>query len=376
LVSGKKWELVSLKLKISSNIKITLVCVISILTLSTILSLYKTIKYPTVKEQKNILYNYQYYGLIDYKVILKPSILYGDNTILSEGNVYISELVDATKINFKYNFEGERPADIKGDYEISAVVEGFTGNEKEQKIIWRKVFPIQKKEAFESRDKVIAFEKEVLISYQEYEKFARTVLESTKVSSQVRMTVAMNVNLKATTDKGVIEKRISPSIKIPLISNYFEITKNQTQPKTEAIEETIKVTVPASKITIAIYISVILILIVALFFLIFFAKVEAVYNPMEKELKKIIKNYGERMIAFDDHISFNCQNYYKVCSFEDLIKLSDEISKPIMYKYNSDISEIYEFFVFDNQSIYTFDARLKISEYAPRLMNAENSIEA
>jgi hypothetical protein len=366
-----------LRLKINKNLIIFLVVIVIVLIIITIFSLFKIIRYPTVKEGKNVLYTYKNGGLVSYRVSLKPNVLYMENSVLPEGNVFISQVVDDIIVNFKYDFEGERAADIKGDYEISAIVEGFTGNEKEQKIIWRKMFPILKKEAFESKDKSIAFEKEILINYQEYEKFARTVLESTKVSSQVRMTVAMNVNLKATTDKGVIEKRVSPSLRIPLVSNYFEIVKNQTQPKTEAIEETIKVTVPVSNVTVAIYIVVILILAAALLFLIFFVEATTtVYNPMEKELKKIIKNYGERMVAFDDHISFNCQNYYKVCSMEDLIKLSDELSRPIMYKFNSDINEIYEFFVFDDQSVYTFDARLKISESSPRLLDTQDGIEA
>lgn len=366
-----------MRLNINKYFKIILIGIISILVTTIIFVLYKTITYPITKEQKNKVFNYKNIGLVDYKVFLRPNVLYSENAVLPEGNVFISELVNNIILTFKYDFEGERSADIKGDYEISAVVEGFTGNDKDQKVIWRKVFPIIKKEAFEAKDKSLSFEKEVSINYQDYEKFARTVLESTKVSSQVRMTVAMNVNLKATTDKGIIEKRVSPSLRIPLVSNYFEIVKNQTQPKTEAIEETVKVTVPVSKVTVAIYIVVILIFIAGLLFLIFFVEATTtVYNPVEKELKKIIKNYGERMVAFDDHISFNCQNYYKVCSMEDLIKLSDELSRPIMYKFNSDINEIYEFFVFDDQSVYTFDARLKISEFKPRLLDTQNGIEA
>jgi len=46
--------------------------------------------------------------------------------------------------------------------EIVALVEGFSSTDKEQKIIWRKTFPILPKESFESKDKTDSLKSEGL----------------------------------------------------------------------------------------------------------------------------------------------------------------------------------------------------------------------
>jgi hypothetical protein len=195
--------------------------------------LFNSIKSPGFKEEKVSLYNYKSNESVDYNVSLNPNALYSDGSTLGEGSVIFSEFIDNLKTNFTYQFEGERAADIKGDYEIIALVEGIIGNDKEQKIIWQKTFPILQKETFEANDKVVSINKEVVVNVEEYKSFAQSIIDSTRVDSQTRLSVIMNMNLKASTDKGVIDKKASPSITIPLNSNYFEVAKNQTQGKTE-----------------------------------------------------------------------------------------------------------------------------------------------
>ncbi|HOE80062.1 MAG TPA: SBBP repeat-containing protein, partial [Smithellaceae bacterium] len=46
----------------------------------------------------------------------------------TEGNIYITELVDHINATFEYDFKGERPAGITGSYEIIATIEGNMNN--------------------------------------------------------------------------------------------------------------------------------------------------------------------------------------------------------------------------------------------------------
>jgi hypothetical protein len=365
-----------MRLVINKKIRlIALSCIILFIILVSFL-LFNSIKSPGFKDEKISLYNYKNNANVDYKVSLKSNALYSDGTTLGEGNIIFSEFIDNIKASFRYQFEGERPADINGDYEIVALVEGLTGTDKEQKIIWQKNFPILSKENFDSKDKIVSIDKEVAVNLEEYKSFAQSVIVSTRVDPQTRISVVMNVNLKATTDKGVIYKKASPSITMPLNSNYFEIAKNQTQEKSEGIEEIKKVQLPVNKKMVTFYSIALGVLVLALVYTAFFiAGIEST-DQQEKELKKIFKNYGDRMVALSDKAVFTSEQYYSVWSIEDLVKISDEIGRPIMYKFSGDIKAIKQFYVCDDKFIYIFNVGERIIECEVSSIDNKNQVEA
>ncbi|ERI92103.1 hypothetical protein HMPREF1982_02643 [Clostridiales bacterium oral taxon 876 str. F0540] len=365
-----------MKLIIDKKIRSGLLFVLSFLIIFICFLLFKGIKYPGFKEDKKLLYNYNNIANIDYKAILKPNTLYGDNASLGDGSIIISEFLDSIKANFKYQFNGERSADIKGDYEIVALLEGTVGSDKDQKILWQKTFPISQKQSFELKDKSVAIEKEVQIKPEEYKAFAQSFASASKVDAQVKLSVVMNINLKAVTDKGVIDKKLSPTMIIPINSNYFEVTKKLGDNKPEAIQKTEKIQLPVSKRNIIFYSVILLILILALVYTILFVQGAENNNPKEKELQKIFKNHGDRMVALSDIVTFNSEYYYKVWSIEDLVKVSDEISRPVMYKFSTDVNEINEFYVCDDRAIYIFFVNKKIEQYKDSKLNNENSMQA
>jgi hypothetical protein len=365
-----------MKLIIDKRVKLIVLSVICLFVILVSFLLVKSIKSPGLKEEKVSLYNYKSNESIDYKISLKPNPLYSDGTTLGEGSVIFSEFIDNLKTNFTYQFEGEKAADIKGDYEIIALVEGLIGNDKEQKIIWQKIFPILHKESFEAKDKVVSIEKEVVVNLEEYKSFAQSIIDSTRVDSQTRLSVIMNMNLKAATDKGVIDKKVSPSIAIPLNSSYFEVVKNQAQGKAEAIEEVQKVKLPVNEKMVITYSIVLGILVLALIYTIFFIIGAENINLQEKELKSIFKNFGDRMVALSDNAVFTSEQYYSVRSIEDLVKISDELGRPIMYKFSEDINNIKQFYVCDDKFIYIFDVGERIIECKVSGIDNKNQVEA
>jgi hypothetical protein len=164
----------------------------------------------------------------------------------------------------------------------------------------------------------------------------------------------MNIDLTGITDKGPIEKSISPSLIIPLDVDMFEITEENIVDQTEAIEEIKQVQKPINKNLIIIYGIILVFLIIALIILIFFTKLACEKNPLEKELSRIFKKYGDRLVALNSDISIT--NSKNVNSIEDLVKIADEIERPIVYKYCEN-KEINKFYVSDVNEMFLLDLK-------------------
>ncbi len=73
-----------------------------------------------------------------------------------------------------------------------------------------------------------------------------------------------------------------------------------------------------------------------------------------KKVNGTLKNYGSRIVALQSIPKMNYRQYYKVHSIKDLIKIADELQKPIFYEVDRDIIvRNSEFHVIEDDTIYS-----------------------
>ena len=341
------------KLKLGKNTKVILasVCVLVIGIISFIL--YNEINHPGTEEISESLYSYNNKGDINYEVFLKPNIIYEDPS-LAEDKTYIKPLVDYIKTTFSYEFKGERPAVIKGNYNVIAMLEGYNRVEEKTSTVWKKEFVIVPPRYFENNDKKMYLAEEVPLELEKYDGFVEQVLKDVKINTPVNLSLFMNIDMTAETDKGLIEEKLSPAISIPLSTNLFEITKTVTGEEPKAIEETKKVQLPVNKNMVTTYSIIVGIVVILLLYLIFFTNIEK--DQIILELNKIFKKHGSRLVALNTEIAAKGE-VHEVKSIDDLIRVSDEIEKPVMYRYNKNVRDINRFYVFDDNFVYIFKVK-------------------
>lgn len=340
-----------MKLHINKKLKISIISFLIILIATSSFLLYREVSIPSFEEQETPVYTYNNNGSINYTVFLKPNNLYEGST-LGEGKLYITEFIDYINTTFNYEFSGERDIGLKGTYDITAKVQGFAGDGKDLKNIWEKNYVIVGQKSFNINSTTKTIKEEVKLNLDPYNTFVAELAEVTKIDSQTMLTLSMNIKINGTTDKGSIEETLSPSLIIPLETAMFEITTNNID-KPGAIEETIQVQLPVNTKQVLLYGIILGILTLGLIFLIFFVKTAPKKDPLEKELNKIFKKHGDRLVALVNDIDIN--NARTVRSIDDLVRLADEITKPILYKYSEDYKEINKFYVIDEDDIFVFN---------------------
>jgi len=343
-----------MKININKYLKLSLIAISIIIICSSSFLLYKTANNPGFTQEKISLFSCNNKANINYTVFLRPNLLYDDESI-GEGKIYITEFIDYIKTNFSYEFKGDSTASIEGDYEVTAEVEGYSGEGDTNISIWKKQFQLLSRKSFNTKDKKFSINQDIPLKLEEYNNFADNVIKESRIGTQVKLTVFMNINLKANTDNGLIEEKLSPSMIIPLNTSFFKITGNLTEEKPGSIEETRQFQLPVNEKRVKLYAVVIGGFLLVLILLLLFTKAVTETNSFEKNLKKIFKDHGDRLVALNSEAIFSFKNHNEVKSIEDLVRIADEVGKPIMYKYSSDLKEILKFYVFDETQMYVLD---------------------
>lgn len=344
------------KLKINRILRLILITAAVMIFCAVSFLLYKEAKIPKIEEKTVKLYSYIHKSSTDYKVLLKPNSLY-DGNIMGEGQYYITNYVEGIKNTFNYEFKGEGTAAIKGYYEIAAVVEGYTIAEKEHITIWEKKFSLVPKTDFSVYDSTLLLSESVDIKLSEYNAFAGAIMEESKVQVPVQLNVFMDVNLKAETNKASAEVKKTPAIIIPLDARYFKIAETDEKEVPGSIEETRKIQISPDKQKIRICIYGLAALAMMTLGLIIFSE-PIRKSPFTCKLDKVFRQHGNRLVALSSELlAASLENCSIVKDIEDLVRISDEIGRPIMYEYCEDYKGMVHFYVLDDKRTYIYILR-------------------
>lgn len=343
---------VNRKIKLNPTIKLVLTILfivgIGILSVQAI----KEKQNIQMKQEEKIKYQYTYGTDINYAANLIPNILYEVEKIY-ENETYISEFIKSINVNFRMKFEGSDSTQIKGNYEIIAQMAGYSTQKEEKMDLWTKNFMLVPQTNFEEKD-ICEIQKLVVMDYHTYNDLAKAIMEVSKVNVPVELRVMMKGEIKGENDYETIIKPIDTNLVIPLGTPYFNITKVGVGETTDSIKEVVETPIPPNTKLVGFYIGGIGILIVLIIVIWVFTTQPDELDIRRKRISKILNNHSSRLVGVGEVLDKNANERYEVQNIDDLIKIADELEKPIIYQYNRDILKINALYVMDKDIRYSY----------------------
>jgi hypothetical protein len=337
-------------MKLKKNQRIALLASLAIITCSLLYLLIDAIS-PGLRDEKSTLFQCENQAAIAYDVYLHPNLIFSE-PILPPDKVIITEYVDYIAATCSYTYTGQDKANLTGYYEVAVLLEGYTGEGENLIPIWNKTFPIQPRMHFEQMDAShYTINKDVRLNLAQYNNYAVRISEESKVNAEVKMSLLMNIAIQAETSNGKINEHLCPSMVIPLDSSYFIVSGNPIVDKPGILEETKQIPIPVNSSKVFFLIAAISILTIMLILVLVFTKgIEP--GPRMKFLKKVFKKHGDRMVALKNIAIDTFELLFEVKSIDDLVRISDEIGKPILYQYEADSNNISSLYVIDGKEMY------------------------
>lgn len=306
----------------------------------------------TVK-QSEVITKFNNKPEITYNVYTKPSVLYSDNK-LPEDIGYFGSMIDYITVSIQNQFAGTDQAEIKGDYTIHGVIVGLEPGAEEPTAAWNKEFPVVSKKTFQVTEQNYILSQNANIDYNHYSEFADQIDELTGYDTDHRLRVSMHINYTITTKDGQVSDELHPTLIIPLGEKYFKITKTDIDVKESVISETIEVKAPVDSGKMIAFSAIGVFCFISLFLLLFKTTEPTTTDLRRKCIKRLLKNYGKRLVAVTENIVHDSLSICNVHSMDDMVKISDEIERPIFYVYQSDITDISEFFIIELKQAYLY----------------------
>ena len=342
---------------IKQSIRWTLMLITILFIGASSFALYEAKKKSNTIDETPPSHNYQINSEVKYIVGLKSNPIY-DTEVLGESALYISNFVDTIEAEFNYEFNGEKNSRTAGEYEVIAIMEANTSEDDNSTVVWKKEFTLIPRGKFMTESACARIEKKLSIKYEEYNNMKTTITQSYKFQTPVKITVFLNVYLNNITENGVVTKKTTSSLSFPLNNDYFEIKKTEVHEKSEELNVTEQIRIGIPENLDAFFISIIVLLSAFLMYIIFFT-IGITTTSRERTLNKIFKNHGKRLAALSSGKPDNIEVCLSVTDIEDLVRIADELGKPIFYTDMIDHLNTTEFYVIEDRRLYLYELRTK-----------------
>lgn len=304
------------------------------------------------KLKEEYIYSYDINENIDYKVYLYDNSFI-DEEYLTQGNMFVSELVKNIEILFNYNFVGNKEIDLEYDYSIIGNLTGnYTNGTDSNNNVWSKKYNF-----LNSKDNIVKDSLRAIISekfifnFPEFNSEVKAFKNKFGILINSKIEIVFQVNIRGKIDDQEINDIKKASILIPLGIQAFSITEDYLPSFKNNITKELN-HIGANK---TIYIGLFLFLISILLFLslyriIFNIIKQTNYN---KKLNRILKNYGEVIVEINTSFDEKKYKVIEVKNIEEMVDLEQELRIPINY-YEIIKDNMGAFIIVNNDLLYKY----------------------
>ena len=339
-----------------SIITFYIVLAISIIAFCSATIFNKTVKKDTY-DKKEIILTYTNKLNTTYDVDLKDN-KFMDQKILPMGKTYVTNLIDKINMKFDFSYDASKYTELTYSYSIVGVLNGaYSKNGTPQKV-WEKEYVLLEETENKKSNNTINIKENIPIDVNEYNDEIYNFEKTLGMAITANLNVQLRVNIDGKINDTQINDNYVSNIDIELGEQTTEITGKLT----DETEDTLyKTTTNNKNNTVVIAVNVILI-VAALAWLRYISvnttNLNTVRNNYKLELNRILKSCEDKIVKLSRNVDLNGKEVIEVNDFGELIKLSEELYKPILY-WNSNQKEESEFFVITNSVIYKFILKVK-----------------
>lgn len=344
-----------LKLKNSTRLFFTVLFII-IFAFSTSAA-YKAIFKSDVAQVSQSIYTYKNNYNLGYSVNMKKNNFITDE-ILPSGRTYVSDLVDSLDMHINYNYDPSEASDVTYNYSIDVILDSFYNDNGQQRSVWTKTDNVKKVENTQVSDGKFSIADDFKLDYSTYNtevknfKQSLGMLVDSFLKVQLTVNTTANVNGKKVSNKYVSDFSITVGDKVAVVSGKDNDATLDAVRSEHTINNTniniFKVLVNVAFALLSAYV---------IYYIKFNTKkLNTIKNEYRLELNRILKACQDRIVMVKNKFEESSdETIVDVNDFGELLKLSEELYKPILCWTSDDLNNEQAWFsVISNKIRYRY----------------------
>lgn len=343
------------KIRIRKSTKYIFIAIAIVLIITSLSDLFRKLSNENMGTETKQIYTYQNKFDYAYKVNLIPNE-YITEIENSQGNIaYVTDLIQDMDIELNYQYKAQKESDLNYEYEIIGKTQAmYTKDGEEQKIIEQEEVLLEKQINTKNTD-IIDINETLKLDLKDKNDLLNDFKQQMGMSITANYTVILKITVKTNIEEKDIVAEYTPTIIIDLADKTTKITGENNIEDTQYVSKEYK----SQEQNPIVFIIDIIAIAVSIYLLRIVSKAKVtnrIKNEFKYELNRILKLCQDKIVQVSTKPDGNRENIVHVKDFGEILKLSEELFKPILYYFDQEKEEAY-FSVVSNGVIYRYVLR-------------------
>ena len=288
----------------------------------------KTSQEENVGRKTKQIYSYTNKFNYDYKVNLLDNE-YTEGMDFSDKNIaYLTDLIRNIELNLNYEYNADSTSSLTYDYEIIGKMQAvYTKDGEEQKILEKDDTLLEKQTHTLTTNK-IKINEPITLDLKARNNTLNDLKQKMGISFVATYSVILKVNIKTQVSDEPVNVETSPLVTINLAEKTTQIKGNNNNENTEYVAK--QMPYHKTNFTIIFDIIGIVIAIVLLKYASSAKVTNRIKNEYKHELNRLLKLCQDRIVRVNSKPEASAENTVSVKDFGEIVKLSEELFKPIL----------------------------------------------
>ncbi len=340
-------------IKIRKSFRSTYILILLLIIAVCLFALYNTFNSDNKKFVKTNIYEYNNKFSYSYDVnLVENDYITKDN--ISDGNAYITDLLDKVSLNMTYLYNANKQSDVIYTYQVVGNLEATYLKDGIEQKVWKKTDVLVPMKEQNSTGDSLEVNEILDVNLKEKIQEIKNFQAEVGMQVQTKYTVVMEMVTRTNVLGQEIINIYSPDVVFEIGSKTTTVTTNTENTEKPQATKMINEQGEQSQVKNVVLTGVIVVAGVMLIVVLLKTKnSNTVRNEYKLELNRILKSCQEKIVVVKDKIKTEGQNVVNVNDFDEIIKVSEELFKPILY-WNNEGDEESWFCVDGNNIIYRF----------------------
>lgn len=327
------------KNKIRKSTKYTLIIVSIIIFIFSCTNLSKNLSNESMKITTKEIYNYTNKFKYDYKINMIKNKYIKEEQQTDKSLAYVTDLIDTIDLSLNYDYIASKQTDIDYTYTIigkTKVV--YTKDGKEQKIIDEEEIIKEEQKAKVNSSK-LNINENLVVDVKEKNNLLAEFKQKMGMAIDAKYEIYLKIKTKTQIEGENVEVEYAPCVEIDLAEKTTEILGEKEKDDTKFISKEYQINTAKNKVSIIINGVLFVIAALILKYVSQFRTANRVKDEFRLELNRILKICRDKIVQVNTRPSDNGDNLVVVKDFGEIVKVSEELFKPILYYFDNEKQE-------------------------------------
>lgn len=317
-------------------------------------NLFSIIKKQKIKQQRKEIYSYSNKFEYTYNVNLIKNKYIKEQTLNMEYKAYITDLIDNIDLNLNYNYFGSIATNIDYKYRILGRFEGTYVKENDEQKIWKEEEVLKDYQTGSLSDENLNITENLKLNLRSQNNLIKEFQQQIGMSIDAKYLVVLQFETNTVADGENINNNFEKTIYIDLGQKTTTISIDQNQNEdTNYISKEYSEKSSLNPVMIIINIGLIALGIYFFRYALKTRSANRIKNTYREELNRILRICEDKIVKVRTKPTIIQDNLVEVKDFGEIIKVSEELFKPILCWENPQKEESW-FTVMSSNVIYRY----------------------